>query len=141
MLSESFADRLEGDLKLDARQAGKVKEALQEAREPMKAQFAQVREANKKVREHQEKLRGMMQDLREKLRAVLNNEQKERFDEMMLRLRSGRRSWGSRGEQPSFGPGAKEGEPSFPPERWEENPGKGLRPRGEKSPAPVDHKP
>lgn len=127
ILGEEFQENLGTSLKLSAEQKKGVSAALEAARPGLKAEFAKLREAQKRLQEQQEKFKSMEMDLREKIRAGLRNEQKERFDEMMQRMREGGRRGAMRGEEAPFGGAARERE--FPPERWEENPERGRRQR------------
>ncbi|MBI5245476.1 MAG: hypothetical protein HY922_17565 [Elusimicrobia bacterium] len=131
MLSDRFLDALEQQLKLKEGQKKRMQEALDASREPLQKKFDEMRDLKRKMEETERKLRSITQDLREKLRAALDNEQKERFDEMMLRMRGPEREMGPRGKQPFGRKGlGQEERPQFPPERWEEDPERGRRPRG-----------
>ncbi|HAH07506.1 MAG TPA: hypothetical protein DCM05_13480 [Elusimicrobia bacterium] len=123
MLSEDFLNLLKEKVKLKADQLKKAKSAIDEAREPLKRKAEEVGEANRRARELQKALRSLEMDLREKIRAGLTNEQKERFDEMVIRMRENLRP-----AKAPFGPkGELLDRPQFPPERWEENPDRGRR--------------
>ncbi|MFA6030913.1 MAG: hypothetical protein WC969_13745 [Elusimicrobiota bacterium] len=127
ILGERFQETLGTALKFSAEQKKGVSAAMESARPALKAEFAKLREAQKKLEEQAQKFKSMEMDLREKIRAQLRNEQKERFDEMMQRMREGGRRGAARGEETPFGGAARERE--FPPERWEENPERGRRQR------------
>jgi septal ring factor EnvC (AmiA/AmiB activator) len=134
MLSEKFFDPLEQQLKLKEGQKKTIQAVIDESRGPLQKKSDEMRDMQKKMRELEKKLRALTQDMREKIRALLDNEQKERFDEMMMRMRERMGPKGLR-DKPPFDPKRilKEEMPpfQFPPERWEDNPERGRRPREE----------
>jgi len=124
MLSQGFLGMLQEKLELKDDQKKAVQAAIEESREPLKKKLEEARDLQKKLREQQKKLRALTQDIREKIRASLDNEQKERFDDLMVQMRRPQKR-----ERPPFGqqgPGMEE-ERKFPPERWEESPERGRR--------------
>jgi len=132
MLSEKFLDTLKEKLKLKDDQFKKVKAAIDESREPLQRKSEDVRDMMKKMRELQKALKGMEFDLREKIRSTLTNEQKERFDEIVVRMREQIRP-----DRAPFSPrGEMEEKRQFPPERWEDNPDRGRRQREERPATP-----
>lgn len=122
MLTEDFIGLLRDKLQLKEAQLKKTRVLVQEAQKPLQAKQEEVREAMKRTRELQKALRELEMDLREKIRANLTNEQKERFDEMIIRMREHLRP-----RKPLLGPKGEEEKREFPPERWEEDPSRGRR--------------
>jgi chromosome segregation ATPase len=131
MLSERFLDMLTEQLKLKESQKKAVETVIDASREPLKKKFDEMRDIQKKARELEGQLRTLTQDMRGKIRAGLDNEQKERFDDIMAQMRKPRRPAG----KPPLGPKGLEQEerPQFPPERWEDDPDRGRRPNAEQS--------
>jgi chromosome segregation ATPase len=127
MLTEKFLDTLKEDLKLKDSQLKKVEAAISDSREPLKKKSEELRDAMKTMRELRKALKEMEFDLREKIRATLTNEQKERYDELVLNIRERVRPM----KPPLRSKDELQDRPSFPPERWEENPDRGRRQREE----------
>ena len=97
MLSEEFLGKLNEHLKLSAEQKEQVQEILDKSRpgmEKLKVEMEAV----------QEKMKAAMRAAQEGIRGALDMDQKEKFDEMMLRMK--RRMMGPR---QMGGPGAWKG--------------------------------
>lgn len=137
LLSEKYADTLARELKLSGKQKAGVAAILQAERAGLAKKSAQLRELEEQMQAAHKELAEKTRDVHERIRAELNSEQKERFDEM--RMRRGPHGRGRMRERPGpmeeGGPGGgNRGMDGWgperdlpPPEMWHE--GKG----GEKS--------
>lgn len=129
---------MERRLKLTPEQRKKVESALKEG-EPEQEQL------QKEMKALREKMRKLMQKQHERVRAVLDDEQKWQFDEMMVRMRK-RMQEGGRGRGRPQGPrrmpgpleddGVDHREPGPrdmpPPEMWHDRPAPSREPEGKR---------
>lgn len=128
MLEERFLEKLDEHLKLKESQRGKIKSALESVRPGMKKRMEELKGMHQKMMALQKEVHESMRDAKEKIRAELDNEQKERFDMMMMRMmmqkRRGRGGKGPGGWGPGMPPGGPGGEgEGMPPWMKERRPG------------------
>ena len=80
MLDEKYADKLDEHLQLKAEQKVKIKAAIEKAK-------PELDKLHKELEAVHERMRKAMGELNENIRATLDIEQKERFDEMRAHMR------------------------------------------------------
>ena len=143
---ERMLGRLEEALKLDDKQKGKVKAAMEESAARSKAKREEMKALHEKMRAVGKELQEEDRRLQEKIREQLTLEQKDRFDMMRMQRRRGgeerqereerrefrrerpRREGGEEGGERGFPGDGRKGPGDFPPEMWHERRAPGAPP-------------
>ena len=132
MASDRFLDKLHERLKLTDKQKKSISAILAESRPAMKQRTEKLKALRGQMQALLKELRTQMRDSSERIRAELDNEQREKFDEMKVRARQGmnkRRSprWmEGQNMPPRSGGGDLPPERSMPPpEMWHDSGSRG----------------
>ena len=113
LLSEKYTDMLDAHLRLSEKQREKIYSIVKEARPALRKKLEQLKGLREQMRSLGGEMRAQMRDASERIRSELNNEQKDRFDELKVQMRQPMRP----GFQPRMGPGGAE-DMMGPPEMW-----------------------
>ncbi|MFH2202928.1 MAG: hypothetical protein ABIJ96_07425 [Elusimicrobiota bacterium] len=131
ILSEKYLERLDKQLRLEDEQKKKIQAILKEATPGLKTNWQEAQKLQQRMKDLREKMQKLMRDTQEKIRTQLDAEQKDKYDELRVRMRQ--RMQGRRGEQapgqqggrrggPGMAPGGERNPSEFPPEHWEQRP-------------------
>lgn len=136
ILSEEFIDRLGKDLKLDERQRKEIGSVLNEVRPGLRRTFDEAQALREKLEESERDFHSAMRDAHERIREKLSYEQRERFDEMRMKMMRGPGMKEKGGGPDEMSPEEKAKREKmmqdFPPDMWEKpkdlEKGEGLPP-------------
>lgn len=87
ILSEKYLKTLDIHLGLSDQQQKKIEGVLEDAKPGIKKNWKKIHDLRKEIRALAEQLQGSMRDTQEKIRAELDGEQKEKFDEMRIQMK------------------------------------------------------
>lgn len=124
MVSDRFIEKLDERLKLSGKQKDAVKAAMAESKPALKRKWEERKALMDKMQAINKEFRGLLLEMKEKIRAQLDPEQREKFDEMTMRMRH-RGGRGGGGPSPDWKRKKTRGERDFddpamrhPPEMW-----------------------
>jgi len=119
IVSEGFADRLGKELKLDEKQRKEVGAVLDDVRPGLRRTWEEMRSLREKLEQAERDFHSAQRDAHERIREKLTYEQRERFDEMRMKMLRGPDMKDPEQMSPEERETREKMMRDFPPEMWE----------------------